>query len=347
MRPSPAQRFAGRPGFAFGPPARAVEVSSRALMAPMMGYNEAPLRRICRRFGSGLAVTEMVKPEKLLRADPNVLRDLEFADEERPLGVQIAVREEDELLPAHELLAPRGFDFVDLNMGCPLKKECNKGWGAALLKDPAKVARLVAASVGAMDVPVTVKVRTGYELEERTAPEVVDGAIEAGAALVCVHGRTKMGWYREENDLSAIADVVAAARGRVPVIGNGDVVDLDSALTMFSQTGCDAVMIGRGAVGNPWVFREVDHYLRHGERLERPDFATVRELFEEHMQGVAEIFGERKGFRQVRRYAFYYFGRFGLDNAWRARAAQAKTRAELAPLLDEIERSQLAESRSG
>jgi tRNA-dihydrouridine synthase B len=336
LPPPPA--FA-QPGFRFGQPRREVEVTGRALMAPMMGYNEAPLRQLCRRFGSGLAVTEMVKPEKLLRADPLVLRDLAFGETERPLGVQIAVREEERLLPALELLAPRDFDFVDLNMGCPLKKECRRGWGAALLREPDLAGQLVAAAVGALDVPVTVKVRTGYELDERTAPQLVDAVIQGGAAMICVHGRTKMGWYREPVDLSAIRAVVEAARGRVPVVGNGDVVDLPSAMEMFAATGCDAVMIGRGAVGNPWIFRRVDTYLREGRVLPTPEFNEVAELYEEHMDGVQAIFGDRKGFSQVRRYAFYYFGRFaGHDNAWRARIAGAKSRTDLRGVIRDIGR---------
>ena len=303
-------------------------------MAPMMGYNEAPLRRICRRFGSALAVTEMVKPEKLLREDPDVLRDLGFSDDERPLGAQVAVREVEQLLPAVEMLVERGYDFIDLNMGCPLKKECGRGWGAALLLDPPRVARLVRAVVAAVGVPVTVKVRTGYELGELTAPEVARAAVDAGAAMLCVHGRTKMGWYSEENDLRAIRRVVDAVGGAVPVVGNGDVTSLERALTMFHETGCDAVMIGRGAVGNPWLFRRIDTYLRTGAVQPEPDFGAVRDLYVEHMDGVQEIFGERKGFAQVRRYAFYYFGRFGLDGGWRARIGGTKRRAELEELLD-------------
>ena len=322
-----------RGGFEIG---EGIAVRSRALMAPMVGYNERPLREICRRFGSGLAVTEMIKPEKLLRGDPNVLRDLAFGEDERPLGVQIAVREPEDMLPAIELLCARGFDFVDLNMGCPLKKECNKGFGAALLQDPAKVERLVRAAVEASPVPVTIKVRTGYELSERSAPDVVEAGVAAGASLVCVHGRTKMGWYREQNDLSAIRAVVERVAGRVPVVGNGDVVDLESALAMFEATGCDAVMIGRGAMGNPWLFARIDRYLNTGEVLSEPSLGEVRALYEEHMDGVQEIFGERKGFAQVRRYAFYYFGRFGLDNEWRRQIASARTRADLSGVLDGI-----------
>lgn len=320
------------PGFRFGD----VPVEGRALMAPMMGYNEAPLRQICRRFGSGLAVTEMVKPEKLLRGDPNVLRDLRFSDDERPLGVQLAVREPDLLLPAVEQVLGLGYDFVDLNMGCPLKKECGKGWGAALLRDRARVSRLVEAVVQVATRPVTVKVRAGYELGELQAPEIARAVVEAGASLLCVHGRTKMGWYREQNRLEAIAAVVAEVGGEVPVVGNGDVTSLEAALEMFAATGCHAVMIGRGAVGNPWLFRRIDAYLRTGALLPEPEFAEVRALFEEHMDGVQAIFGARKGFAQVRRYAFYYFGRFGLGNEWRARIGRSRDRSQLGRVLDAI-----------
>ncbi len=327
----PPPRFTA-PGFALGP----LPVAGRALMAPMMGYNEAPLRAICRRFGSGLAVTEMVKPEKLLRRDPEVLRDLEFGADERPLGVQVALREEDLLVPAVRELAARGYDFVDLNMGCPLKKECSKGWGAALLREPDKAARLVGAVVEAVRVPVTIKVRAGYELGELTAPEAVRSAVRAGAVGVCVHGRTKMGWYKEPNQLEPIRRVVEALGGAVPVIGNGDVTSLERALAMFEGTGCDAVMIGRGAVGNPWLFRQVDTYLRTGEVLPEPGFAEVRALYAEHMDAVQRVFGERKGFSQVRRYAYYYFGRFGQGNEWRRRIAAARDRAALEVVLDDV-----------
>ncbi len=311
-------------------------------MAPMMGYNEAPLRRLCRRFGSGLAVTEMIKPEKLLRRDPSVLRDLGFGDDERPLGVQVAMREPELLLPAVRELAGRGYDFVDLNMGCPLKKECGKGWGAAVLQRPDEAAALVAAVVRAVEVPVTVKVRAGYELGELLAPAVVKGLVEAGAAAVCVHGRTKMGWYKEENSLEAIRAVVEAVDGAVPVIGNGDVTSLERAIAMFRDTGCDAVMIGRGAVGNPWLFRQVDRYLRAGEVLPDPEWAEVRALYAEHMDAVQAIFGERKGFSQVKRYAYYYFGRFGLDGEWRRRIAATRDRAALDAVLDEAARQRAA-----
>ena len=234
----------------------------------------------------------------------------------------------------HELRAPDGV-LLRLAPGHDARALTERA-ASALLRDPENVGRLVAATVAASPVPVTVKVRTGYELEERTAPDVAEAAIEAGATMICVHGRTKMGWYREQNDLSAIAAVVERVAGRVPVVGNGDVVDLESALDMFRQTGCDAVMIGRGAMGNPWLFTRIDQHLNGGGLLPQPSLEEVRALYEEHMDGVQAIFGERKGFAQVRRYAFYYFGRFGLGNDWRRQIAGTRSRAALAEVLEGV-----------
>jgi tRNA-dihydrouridine synthase B len=279
----------------------------------------------------------MIKPEKLLRDDPQVLRDLVFTESERPLGVQVAVRDVELLVPAVQRLEALGFDFVDLNLGCPLKKECNKGWGAALLRDRDRAARLIEATVNALSCPVTVKVRTGYELHERQAIDVVTAAVDAGASLICVHGRTKMGWYRESIDLQAIRDICEAVGGRVPVVGNGDVVSLESALTMFRETGCDAVMIGRGAVGNPWLFERINAFLDAGTILPEPVLATVRALYSEHMDALQAEYGDRKGFSQVKRYAYYYFGRFGQGNAWRAKVANTRRRHELEAVLDQTE----------
>lgn len=309
-------------------------VTGRAWMAPMVGYNEGPLRRLCRRFGSALAITEMIKPEKLLRGDPALERDLTYSAEERPLGAQLALREPELLVPAARRLAARGFDLIDLNVGCPLRKETGKGWGAAVLSDPDRLARLVDAVVAAVDVPVTVKLRAGYELGELTAPAAARAAVAAGAAMVCVHGRTKMGWYREPNRLSAIAAVVDAVGGAVPVVGNGDVTSLDAARTLFERTGCDAVMVGRGAVGNPWLFAQIDAFVRRGELLPLPSLADVRALYGEHLDGLIEERGPRRGFSQGRRYAFHYFGRFGLTNDDRRALATAKTRPDLDALLD-------------
>jgi nifR3 family TIM-barrel protein len=325
-------RFAS-PGFRIG----SIEVGSRVLMAPMMGYNEPAMRRIFRRFGSGLALTEMIKPEKLLRGDPQVLRELPFEEDERPLGAQICGREPEPAVAAALDLRRRGYDLIDLNMGCPLKKEVARGRGAQLLREPETVRTLVSALARALDCPLTVKVRAGWEPGEITAPEIARIAVEAGARAVCVHGRTKMGWYRERNDRSVIRAVRDALPPEVPVIGNGDVVDLPSALSMFEETGVDAVMIGRGAVGNPWLFRRINHYLERGEVLPEPTFAEARELYREHMASVQEMWGAKAGYKQVRIYSFYYFGRFPVPNL-RARLGATKTCDELFAVIDAIER---------
>lgn len=314
-----------------------VDVSTRVLMAPMMGYNEPAMRRIFRRFGSGLALTEMIKPEKLLRQDAQVLRELVFEQDERPLGAQICGRDPEPAVQAALDLRARGYDLIDLNMGCPLKKEVARGRGAQLLREPDVVRTLVEALVKALDCPLTVKIRAGWEPGEITAPEIARLCVEAGAKAVTVHGRTKMGWYKERVDKGVIRAVREAVPREIPVIGNGDVVDLPSALAMFEESGCDAVMIGRGAVGNPWLFTRIDRYLETGEVLPEPTFAEVRELYREHMASVQDMWGAKAGYRQVRIYSFYYFGRFAVPNI-RARLGSTKTCEQLYAAIDEIER---------
>lgn len=322
-----------RPGFAIGD----VDVATRVLMAPMMGYNDPVLRRIFRRFGSGLALTEMIKPEKLLRNDPEVLRELAFGADEQPLGAQICGRDPEPAVAAALDLRRRGYKLIDLNMGCPLKKECARGRGAALLREPEVVRELIASLARALDCPLTVKVRAGWEPGEITAPAIARLCVEAGARAVTVHGRTKMGWYKERVDHRVIRDVRAAVPPEVPVIGNGDVVDLPSALRMFHDTGVDAVMIGRGAVGNPWLFRRIDRYLASGEVLPEPDFAEARALFTEHMTDLQALWGSRHGYRQARLYSFHYFGRFAIEGL-RPRIGGTRTQAELFSVIDAVER---------
>jgi nifR3 family TIM-barrel protein len=303
----------------------------------MMGYNEPAMRRIFRRFGSGLALTEMIKPEKLLRGDPQVIRELAFSEEERPLGAQICGRDPEPAVATALDLRRRGYDLIDLNMGCPLKKEVARGRGAQLLREPEVVKTLVSSLAKALDCPLTVKVRAGWEPGEITAPDIAKIAVEAGARAVCVHGRTKMGWYREKVDRGVIRAVREALPREIPVIGNGDVVDLESALGMFADTGCDAVMIGRGAVGNPWLFRRINHYLATGEVLPQPTFAEVRDLYREHMASVQEMWGAKAGYKQVRIYSFYYFGRFSVPNL-RPRLGATKSCEQLFQVIDDIER---------
>jgi tRNA-dihydrouridine synthase len=196
---------------------------------------------------------------------------------------------------------------------------------------------LVSALVQSLDCPVTVKVRAGWQPGEITAPEIAKICVEAGAKMVTVHGRTKMGWYQERVDKGVIKSVREALPSEIPVIGNGDVVDLPSALAMFEETGCNGVMIGRGAVGNPWLFRRIVHYQKTGEILPEPTFAEVRELYREHMASVQEMWGEKQGYLQVRLYSFYYFGRFPIPNI-RARLGATKTCQQLFRVIDEIER---------
>lgn len=281
-------------------------ITSRALMAPMMGYNEPTLRKIYRRHGSGYCVTEMIKPEQLERPNKTLTRELKLSPEEHPVAAQISGREPEPALKAASVLRGLGYDMIDLNFGCPLKKTCAKGRGAAMMREPKKVAELVTALVKNLDCPITVKLRAGWSDDEVTAPVVARAAVDAGAAAVCVHGRSKLGWYRTKNNLDIIRQTRDAVP-EVPFIANGDVSDVESARRAILQTGADAVMIGRASVGNPWIFNKIHRGLVHGEAWPDPGFDEIREQYLEHARSVFEILPKKTGLRYARKYAFFYF----------------------------------------
>jgi len=291
-------------GFRLG----SLELASRALMAPMMGYNEPAIRRIAKRYGSGFSVTEMIKPEQLTTANRQLERELKIKANERPVGAQISCREPDLAVAAALDLQDRGFDFIDLNFGCPNKKECGRGRGAAMMREPERIGEVVSALVAVLDCPVTVKLRSGWSDEEPTAPRAARLAVDAGASLVCVHGRSKLGRYATANDRRIIRETREAVP-EVPFVANGDVVDVASAASLILETGADAVMIGRAAVGNPWLLRDVAHYLATGELLAAPSYEEIKGVYFEHAEAVLDALGNKNGFRMARKYAYFYFAR--------------------------------------
>lgn len=319
------------PGFAIG----ALAIPTRVLMAPMMGYNEPPLRLLFRRFGSGLCLTEMIKPDQLFAANNRgLLRDLVLTEAEHPVGAQIAAREPELSLRAALRLRELGFDLIDLNFGCPLKKECQRGFGAGMLRRPEAVAALVSTLVRGLDCPVTVKLRSGWSDDEETAAQIARVAVDNGAASVCVHGRSKLGWYRTANDRAVIARVRAAVPD-VPLIANGDVVDADSAASMIRETGADALMIGRACVGDPWIFQRLQAFLTAGLRLPAPSFAERRAVWAEHAAGLRAHTKAKIAHRLSRKYAFFYFDAWH-DAESRALLAKTRTLAGIEKVLDLI-----------
>jgi tRNA-dihydrouridine synthase B len=273
-------------------------------VAPMAGVTDRPFRTLCRRFGAGLAVSEMVSARPELRATRKSRLRREHAGESGPVSVQIAGADPLMMAEAARINAAEGAQIIDINMGCPAKKVCNVAAGSALLSDEALVARILEAVVAAVDVPVTLKIRTGPDPARRNALRIARIAESAGVRLLAVHGRTRACGFRGQAEFETIAEVKAGVR--IPVIANGDIGTPEEAKRVLLLTGADGVMIGRAAHGRPWVFREFSHFLETGIHLAPPSSAEMRAVALEHLQGIYALYGEELGVRIARKHIGWY-----------------------------------------
>jgi tRNA-dihydrouridine synthase B len=273
------------------------------VLAPMAGATNPPYRKLCREFGAGLVVTEMVSAKGIVANDPKTWSLVDIQPDEHPVAVQLFGCEPEELAEAARRIAAVGADSIDVNMGCPMKKVVKTGRGAALLKDPKRVEAIAAAMSAAVDIPITAKIRAGWE--DANAVEIGMALQNGGAAGVTIHGRTRSDMYEHHVDLDVIAKLKAAVD--ITVIGNGDVRDIESCDRMFQSTGCDAVMIARGCLGNPWVFQELAAHLR-GEtvKVDRSPSAFGH-VVGRHLELYVESFGEKRTCLQFRKHALWYF----------------------------------------
>jgi len=312
-----------------------VRVHCPVLCAPMAGVTDAVFRRLCREKGCELPAAEMISDMALTCGNRRTLNMLRIDDADHPLVVQLCGSDPGTMARAAGLAQERGADIVDINMGCPTPKIVGNGEGAALMRDPVRAATIVAAVAAAVDVPVTVKMRSGWEAAPVGAmPAAVDLArrvVEAGAAAVTVHGRTRDQFYHGRADWRVIAAVKQAVD--VPVIGNGDVVDGPSARRMRAETGCDAVMVGRASLGNPWIFAEVCHFLRTGECLPRPSWEQRLDVALRHLELLAAEKGEDRGVREMRKHVAWYTKGMPAAAALRRRAFAERTVAGMRSLL--------------
>ncbi|OPX24292.1 MAG: tRNA dihydrouridine synthase DusB [Candidatus Latescibacteria bacterium 4484_107] len=253
-----------------------VSLSGPVVLAPLAGVTDHSFRLLCREMGASLVYTEMVSADGLVRKNPGTGRLIHFGESERPIGVQLFGSDLAIMARGAEQLAERGFDLIDLNFGCPVKKVVKRNAGSALMRDPERLARITEAVVGAVDLPVTVKIRSGWSEEAINAVQVARLVQEAGAKAITVHARTRKMGFSGQADWEVIAEVKAAVS--IPVIGNGDVRTPEDARRMFDDTGCDLVMIGRGALGNPWIFRRTVVFLRTGAHLPEPNLRERMEV---------------------------------------------------------------------
>jgi tRNA-dihydrouridine synthase B len=279
-------------------------LANNLVVAPMAGVTDRPFRQLCKHFGAGLAVSEMISANTQLYASEKTRRRADHAGETEPIAVQIAGSDPAMMAEAARVNVARGAQIIDINMGCPAKKVCNKAAGSALLRDEALVARILDAVVGAVDVPVTLKYRTGWSPESRNALRVARIAEEAGVQALALHGRTRVCGFSGRAEHETIAAVKRATR--LPVIANGDIDAPEEARDVLTRTGADGVMIGRAAQGRPWIFREIAHFLATGERLPPPLVAEIRDVLLAHLEALYVFYGRETGVRVARKHIAWY-----------------------------------------
>ena len=273
-------------------------------LAPMAGVSDRPFRRLCRRLGAGLTVAEMVSADVRLWDNRKTRLRLDHAGELEPCSVQLLGADPHQMAEAARLNVERGAQIIDINMGCPAKKVCGAQAGAALLRDEALVGRILGAVVSAVAVPVTLKIRTGWDLAQRNGVAIARIAEQAGVQALAVHGRSRACGYTGSVDYESIRAIKQAVS--IPVIANGDIDSPEKARWVLDQTGADAVMIGRAAQGQPWLFGEIAHYLTTGKRLPAPEREEISDWVSEHLQSLYAFYGENAGVRIARKHLGWY-----------------------------------------
>ncbi|MGN0858732.1 MAG: tRNA dihydrouridine synthase DusB [Stenotrophomonas sp.] len=301
-------------------------IAPNVVLAPMAGVTDKPFRQLCKQLGAGLAASEMTISDPRFWNTRKSIHRMDHAGEPAPISVQIAGTVPQQLAEAARYNVDNGAQIIDINMGCPAKKVCNAWAGSALMRDEQLVQQILEAVVGAVDVPVTLKIRTGWCAEVRNAPSIAHIAEQSGIAALAIHGRTRNQHYTGQAEYDTIAAI--KARLRIPVIANGDIDSPHKAAFVLQHTGADAVMVGRAAQGRPWIFREIAHYLATGQQLPPPSLTEVRDILLGHLAHLHQFYGEPQGVRIARKHLGWYARDRPENAAFRAVVNRAETPQE-------------------
>ncbi len=308
-----------------------VTLENHLILAPMAGVCDLPFRLLCKEQGAGLVCMEMVSAKGIYYNNKKTEELLTIEPEERPVSLQFFGADADIMSEMAKRVEERPFDILDVNMGCPVPKVVNNGEGSALMKQPKLAYEIVSKLVKAIRKPVTVKIRKGFDDAHVNAEEIARAVEEAGASAIAVHGRTREQYYSGRADWDIIRRVKEAVS--IPVIGNGDILTAEDVLRMKRQTGCDGFMIGRGAQGNPWIFRQILHYMETGEELPRPGMEEIVEMILRHAKGLIALKGETTAIREMRKHAAWYTSGCKNSAKLRRKINETETYGQLEELL--------------
>lgn len=311
-----------------------VTLDNPLILAPMAGVTDLPFRLLCKEQGAGLLCMEMVSARAIYYGNRNTEALLAIDERETPVSLQLFGSDPDIISEMAKRIEERPFSILDINMGCPVPKVAGNGEGCALMKNPALVEAIVSKTVKAIQKPVTVKIRKGFDQDHVNAVEIAKIAEASGAAAVAVHGRTREQYYQGKADWEIIRQVKEAVR--IPVIGNGDVRSPESALSMLRETGCDGIMIGRGAQGNPWIFGQILHFLETGEEKAGPQTEQVKEMILRHARLLVEYKGSYTGIREMRKHVAWYTAGFPHSAKLRARVNEVESLEQLEGLIRQL-----------